>query len=141
MKERVELAAEAVLQASGSVGPLELLLEMRLLSPFHFTGWQKGIISTLDDVMQGSPKKLQRSFEHFRQWAQNHGMKPVKAPYLVRSFESFYCFRIGEHMHAVFHQLPSVSSVNDPLVDRLVPTNGFSQGKKPATIDGGCITP
>lgn len=62
MKERVELAADAALKASGSVGPLELLLEMRLLSPSHFISWQKGIISTLEDVLQGSPEKLQQSF-------------------------------------------------------------------------------
>jgi hypothetical protein len=81
LKERVELAAEAVLQARGAIGPLNLLLEMRLLSPSHFTSWQKGIIPTLDDVIQASPEKLQRSFEHFRQWAQNRGMKSVKVPY------------------------------------------------------------
>ena len=81
LKERVELAADAVLQASESVGPLELLLEMRLLSPSHFDGWRKGIIPALDNVIQGSPEKLLRSFEHFQQWARNRGMKPVKIPY------------------------------------------------------------
>ncbi len=55
---------------------------MRLLSPSHFTSWQKEIIPTLADVIQGSPEKLQRSFQNFRQWAQDRGMKPVKAPYL-----------------------------------------------------------
>jgi len=81
LKERVELAAEAALKTSGSVGPLELLVEMRLLAPSHFTSWRKGIIPALEDVIQGSPEKLQRSFEHFRQWARNRGMKPVKIPY------------------------------------------------------------
>jgi len=81
LNERVELAADAVLQANGSVGPLELLMEMRLLSPSHFTSWQKGIIPALDDVIQGSPEKLQRSFEYFRQWAWNREMKAIKIPY------------------------------------------------------------
>jgi hypothetical protein len=35
LKERAELASDAVLQASRSVGPLELMLEMRLLSPWY----------------------------------------------------------------------------------------------------------
>ena len=48
LKERVEQAADAVLQASGSVGPLELLLQMGLMAPSHFTSWQKGIIPTLE---------------------------------------------------------------------------------------------
>jgi hypothetical protein len=65
LKERVELAADAVLQTSGSVGPLELLLEMRLLSPSHFISWQKGIIPALGDVIQGSPEKLKQSFKFF----------------------------------------------------------------------------
>jgi hypothetical protein len=81
-RERVEPAADAALQTSGSVGPLELLLQMRLLTPSHFTSWQKGIIPTLEDVIQGGPKKLQQSFQCFQQWAQNRGMKPVKVPYL-----------------------------------------------------------
>ncbi|MBN2317990.1 MAG: DUF2293 domain-containing protein [Acidobacteria bacterium] len=81
LKERVEQAADAALQASGSVGPLELLMEMRLLAPSHFTSWRKGIIPALEDVIQGSPEKLRRSFGHFQQWARNRGMRPVKIPY------------------------------------------------------------
>jgi hypothetical protein len=81
LKERVERAADAVLQASGSVGPLELLLQMGLLAPSQLMSWQKGIIPSLEDVIQGGPEKLRRSFQHFRQWAQDHGMKSVNAQY------------------------------------------------------------
>jgi hypothetical protein len=81
LKERVEQAAETVLRAGGSVGPLDLLMQMRLLSPSHFAGWQKGILPTLEDVMQGSAEKLLRSFQYFQQWAKDRGLKPVKAPY------------------------------------------------------------
>jgi hypothetical protein len=82
LKERVEQAADAVLKSSGSVGPLELLLQMGLLVPSHFTSWKKGIIPALESVIQGSPEKLMKSFHHFHQWAENRGMKPVKVPYL-----------------------------------------------------------
>ena len=81
LKERVELAADAVLRASGSVGPLELLMEMKLLSPSHFAGWQKGIILTLEDVIQGSPERLLQSFQYFQQWADDRGLRPVNVPY------------------------------------------------------------
>jgi hypothetical protein len=67
LKERVEQAADAVLQASGSAGPLELLLQMRLLLPSPFTSWQKGIIPSLEEAIQGGPKKLQQSFQFFQQ--------------------------------------------------------------------------
>ncbi len=70
LKERVERAAAAVLQSSGSVGPLELMLRMRLLAPSHFSSWLKGIIPALEDVIQGGLKKLQQSLQFFRQWAQ-----------------------------------------------------------------------
>ena len=83
LRERVERAANAVLEASGFVGPLELLLQMGWLAPSHFLSWQKGILPTLD-VMQGSPEKREKAFRYFEQWAQNSGMKPVRIPY-VRS--------------------------------------------------------
>jgi hypothetical protein len=35
-------AAKAVLDRDGSIGPLELLQEMRLLEPVHVQGWRKG---------------------------------------------------------------------------------------------------
>ena len=41
-QERVVQAAEAVLQRSGSVGPLELFQQMGLLQPVHFESWRKG---------------------------------------------------------------------------------------------------
>jgi hypothetical protein len=41
-QERVEQAAEAALKRNGSVGPLELFQEMRLLQPAHVEGWRKG---------------------------------------------------------------------------------------------------
>jgi hypothetical protein len=82
LKERVKLAANAILEANGSVGPLDLLLQMRLLASSHFTGWQQGIIPMLEDVIQGSPERLHRSFQHFRQWARDRDMKLVRVPYL-----------------------------------------------------------
>jgi len=82
LKERVEQAADAVLQANGSVDALEVLMQMALLAPAHFAKWQKGIIPTIGDVIQGGPEKLRQSLQHFRQWAQSRGMNPVKVPYV-----------------------------------------------------------
>lgn len=82
LRERVERAANAVLEANGSVGPLELLLQMGWLAPSHLLIWRKGILPTLAEVMQGSPEKRGQAFRHFGQWAQNRGMKPVRLPYV-----------------------------------------------------------
>src|ERR1039458_5999546 len=42
LQERVEQAAKTALNRDGSVGPLELFQEMRLLQPVHVEGWRKG---------------------------------------------------------------------------------------------------
>ena len=38
LRERVVQAAEAVLERDGSIGPLELLQQMRFLEPAHLQG-------------------------------------------------------------------------------------------------------
>jgi hypothetical protein len=82
LKERVEQAANAILDASGSAGPLELLLQMGWLAPSHFVSWKKGIIATLVDIIQASPEKWRNAFLLFEQWAQDRGLKSVKVAYL-----------------------------------------------------------
>jgi len=84
LQERVEQASERVLEASGSVGPLDLLQEMRLLAPSHVARWRKGIIASLAEFIQGSPEKQQKTFCYFEQWAQRRGLKPMEIP-CVRS--------------------------------------------------------
>lgn len=94
LKDRVEQAADAVLHESGSVGPLELLLQMRLLAPSHLINWQKGLIEKLEDVIQGSPEKLRLSFEYFLQWTRDRKLKRVKAPYVRTSVHGQIPLRI-----------------------------------------------
>ncbi len=82
LQERVEQAAEAVLEANGSVGPLELLLQMQWLAPSHLAGWRKGIIPSLAELIQGSPEKRRKAFRHFQEWAQKRELKSVEVPYV-----------------------------------------------------------
>lgn len=82
LRERVEQAAEEMLEADGSVGPLELLQQMNWLAPSHITSWRKGIIPSLAECMQGSPEKRGKAFRYFEQWAQKRGLKPVTVPYV-----------------------------------------------------------
>ncbi len=81
MQERVEQAANAILKAGGSAGPLELMLQLGWLAPSHFVAWKKGIIPSLVEVLQISPEKQATAFRHFEQWALNCGLKAVKTPY------------------------------------------------------------
>src|SRR5205823_13070110 len=84
--ERVVLAAEAALKRNGSVGPLELFQEMRLLQPVHFEGWQKGNedYRILEQWIQVGPEKFQKTVQHFQEWVNQRGLRPIEAAYTRR---------------------------------------------------------
>ncbi len=85
-QERVELAAAAALRRNGSVGPLDLFLEMRLLSPSHFENWRRGHeqYAALLPWIEVGPAKLQKAVEHFLAWASRRGLLPIEATYTRR---------------------------------------------------------
>jgi hypothetical protein len=67
-RQRVEQAAEAVLKRAGSVGPLELLQEMRLLQPAHIKAWRQ-VLETyrvLQPWIQVGPSKFDQTIYYFR---------------------------------------------------------------------------
>jgi hypothetical protein len=53
---------------------------MQLLA--NVDAWRHGRIRFLEDVIQGSPEKVGRSLEIFRQWAESHHLQPVEARYV-----------------------------------------------------------
>jgi len=85
-QERVERAAEAVLKRNGSVGPLELLQEMRLLQPCHVEGWRKGNehYRVLQPWIQVGPEKFQKTLRHFQEWVIQRGLRPIEAAHTRR---------------------------------------------------------
>jgi hypothetical protein len=85
-QERVVQAAEAVLQRDGSVGPLELLQQMRLLQPVHVEGWRKGNehYRVLQEWIQVGPEKFQKTIRHFQEWAKQRGLRTMEAAYSRR---------------------------------------------------------
>jgi len=87
LQERVVQAAEAVLQRVGSVGPLELLQEMRWLHPVHVEGWRKGNehYRVLEQWIQVGPEKFEKTLRCFADWIQQRGLRPVEASYTRRS--------------------------------------------------------
>lgn len=87
LQERVVRAAEAVLERDGSVGPLELLQEMRLLHPVHVEGWRKGNehYRILEKWIQIGPDKLEKTIRHFNDWVKARGLRPLDAAYTRRS--------------------------------------------------------
>src|ERR1039457_4280027 len=85
-QERVVQAAESALKRHGSVGPLELFQEMRLLQPVHVEGWRKGneYYRVLQPWIQVGPEKFQKTIRHFQEWVKHHGLRPIEATYTRR---------------------------------------------------------
>jgi hypothetical protein len=86
LQERVIQAAEAILQRSGSVGPLELFQEMRWLNPVHFEGWRKGNepYRVLDEWIHAGAGKIAKAIFHFQEWVHQRSLRPIEASYLRR---------------------------------------------------------
>lgn len=80
-KQRVLDAAEGALRAGGSVGPLELLQWMRLLSPSHVDAWKHGRLETLEPHIQGRPEKIAKTFALFQEWIESRGLRAIEASY------------------------------------------------------------
>ena len=85
-QERVVQAAEAALKRNGSVGPLELFQHMLVLQPVHVEAWRKGNehYQVITEHIQLGPEKFGKAVNHFRDWVQARGLKPIQASYIRR---------------------------------------------------------
>jgi hypothetical protein len=86
LQTRVAQAAEVVLKRNGSVGPLDLLVEMRWLQLSHLENWRKGNPehANLHSWIQVGAGKLEKSLDHFRDWVQQNHLQPIAADYTRR---------------------------------------------------------
>jgi len=82
LEGRVVRSAEAALEQHGYVNAIDVLTRMGLLAATHVENWRKGRTDFLDQAIQGSPNKISRSIELFRQWAEAKGLKPTEVRYL-----------------------------------------------------------
>ncbi len=91
-------AAEAALKRSGSVGPLELFQEMRLLHPVHFEGWRKGneYYRVLQPWIQVGPEKFQKTIHFFQEWVKERGLRTLEAAYVGRGPSGVEQLRVTE---------------------------------------------
>lgn len=85
-QERVVQAAEAALRRDGSVGPLELFQQLRFLQPVHVEAWRKGneYYRVLEEHIQVGDEKFQKTLQHFQEWVQARGLRPIEAAYARR---------------------------------------------------------
>jgi hypothetical protein len=98
LQTRVAQAAEVVLKRNGSVGPLDLLVEMRWLQLSHLENWRKGNPehANLHSWIQVGAGKLQKSLDHFRDWVQQNHLQPIAADYTRRGPGGVEVLRVTE---------------------------------------------
>jgi len=85
LKERVLNAAEAALADHQYVSPIDILTGIRLLHEVNVERWKKGRIDSLDEMIQGNPKKISDALTLFRDWAVAKGLKPSETRYVRNS--------------------------------------------------------
>jgi hypothetical protein len=98
LQTRVVQAAEAVLKRNGSVGPLDLFVEMRWLQLAHLENWRKGNPehANLHRWIQVGAGKMQKSLDHFRDWVQKSHLQPIAANYTRRGPGGVEVLRVTE---------------------------------------------
>ena len=86
LQERVEQAAEAVLNRNGSGGPLDLFQELGWLPRSHFENWRKGheLFPALQPHIYAGPGKQQKATAIFQEWAARRGLRPIEANFTRR---------------------------------------------------------
>ena len=98
LQERVVQAAEALLQRSGSVGPLELFQKIGWLPSGHVEGWRKGNehLRVLEKLIRAGPGKVQKAIFHFHAWVRQRSLQPIEASYTRRSPQGIEPLQITE---------------------------------------------
>ncbi|MGB7344546.1 MAG: DUF2293 domain-containing protein [Pirellulaceae bacterium] len=87
LQQRVTNAAETILKREAAVGPIDLLVQMRLIQPPHLDQWKRCVpaFRILEDHIQCGSDKLNKIFRHFRQWASESNLESVTAAYNAAS--------------------------------------------------------
>ena len=83
LQERVVVAAQRVLKQNGAVGPIDLLVYLRLIQPVHFDAWKRGNphYKALEDHIQCGEVKLKKIYRIFSDWAKSSGFEPLLTEY------------------------------------------------------------
>ena len=76
IRERAITAAEGALEQQHFVGPIDVLVRMRLLEMVHVEEWKKGRIDFLESTIQANPKKISKALSVFEEWALEKGLVP-----------------------------------------------------------------
>lgn len=85
VRERVERAAEAALQAQGYVSLIEVLMRLQWLPYPHVERWRQGRIECLETMIQAKADKLAAAVRVLDEWTRARGLQPRETAYLARA--------------------------------------------------------
>lgn len=83
LEQRVEQAAEAILQAQRYVSAIDVLLRLGWLTDSHVQRWRQGSIDSLESAIQTNPTKVTSALVAFQQWAHGRGLNPSETDYVT----------------------------------------------------------
>jgi hypothetical protein len=83
LRQRVESAAERVLQDSKSVSPVDVFCGIGWLPGNVVDRWRQGRLKALDQAMDVSSDKLADALEILQRWARSGGLVPSEIDYLA----------------------------------------------------------
>ncbi len=79
----IHAIVDRLLLEQGEYSPLELLLAEARLSYTDYEGWRCGLISTLDEVLAGSPERIRSMLEVAARYASSLGLQSDRREYIA----------------------------------------------------------
>jgi hypothetical protein len=74
-------AAEDLLRSQKAVSPVEVMLKIRRLEPSHIKQWERGLIGSLGEMVQGRLDRIVEMLLALREWALQKGLTPTEVAY------------------------------------------------------------
>lgn len=107
LQQRVLEAAERNLKKHGSVGVLDVFVDVGFLHPVHLEGWQKALPSypVLDRWILCGDAKQKQAVEHFLAWVRQEGLEPFEIAYERRTREGTVPLRLTEDENPELEEL------------------------------------
>jgi len=82
LKARVDKAMADVLSAKGFAAPVDILIEIGILSRKDYDDWRSGRVPYLERVCRTNLSKLSLTMHEIRSYADKNGLKPSWTAYM-----------------------------------------------------------
>lgn len=126
MKEKVHQAMDQHLQKSGHVAPVDVLMDLGILSKKDYEDWRFGRVIFLEKVCRANLSKLSDIMKEIRSYAATN--------HLIPSWSAYQQWGKAKHQPLRF------SKSNDPSIERHYATH-FVDVTRVAQLKSGLVDP